>query len=185
MKTSLAILCGLAGLALATAAFGQENTTAGGPGRGPHGMGPGGHGFPPPVMALLDTDKDGVLSATEIAAAPEVLTKLNTTDDGVLTQEEICAGCAAARDANCPAGGQGKGLGKGKGKGPGGDPFLMKLLDADKSGTISLEEVTNASAALLKLDKNGDGQLTPEELRPRDGRGHRGPPPAEQAPAQE
>jgi Ca2+-binding EF-hand superfamily protein len=31
---------------------------------------------------------------------------------------------------------------------------------------ISANEIANASAALLKLDKNHDGQLTPDELHP-------------------
>jgi hypothetical protein len=31
---------------------------------------------------------------------------------------------------------------------------------------IDAEEISNAPAALRTLDKNGDGQLTPDELRP-------------------
>ncbi len=43
---------------------------------------------------------------------------------------------------------------------------LLKALDANKDGTISAEEIKNASQALKKLDKNEDGELTREELRP-------------------
>lgn len=73
-----------------------------------------------------------------------------------------------------------------KSKGPGGKNFgqqqgagrpemagklaqrlpLMMALDADKDGTISVAELENASKALAKLDKDGDGALSPEELRP-------------------
>lgn len=43
---------------------------------------------------------------------------------------------------------------------------LMKALDADQDGTLSAAEIQNASAALAKLDKNSDGVLGPDELRP-------------------
>jgi hypothetical protein len=57
--------------------------------RGPHGDGPP-HGPPgPPVMVVLDTDRDGTLSSEEIAAAPEALKKLDKNDDGELTEEEL------------------------------------------------------------------------------------------------
>jgi hypothetical protein len=40
------------------------------------------------------------------------------------------------------------------------------VLDADHNGVIDQQEIANASAALKQLDKNGDGQLTREELGP-------------------
>ncbi len=43
---------------------------------------------------------------------------------------------------------------------------IFMTLDADADGVISAAELKNASTALLKLDKNGDGQLTAEEVRP-------------------
>jgi len=42
----------------------------------------------------------------------------------------------------------------------------MMALDTDKNGEISAKEIQNAAAALKKLDKNGDGKLTRDELRP-------------------
>lgn len=42
----------------------------------------------------------------------------------------------------------------------------MEALDANHDGVIDETEIANASAALKKLDKNGDGKLTAEELRP-------------------
>jgi hypothetical protein len=45
-------------------------------------------------------------------------------------------------------------------------PPLELALDANKDGTIDADEIANATAALKKLDKNGDGKLTPDEYRP-------------------
>lgn len=43
---------------------------------------------------------------------------------------------------------------------------IMKALDADEDGQLSPGEIENASKSLLKLDKNGDGIISPEEMRP-------------------
>jgi len=62
-------------------------------------------------------------------------------------------------------------------------PPLFAALDANHDGVIDQTEIANASAALRTLDKNGDGNLTPDELmpprlRPGEGFGHPpGPPP--------
>ena len=62
--------------------------------------------------------------------------------------------------------------------GPGGPGFpggplgmmqmmpLMKVLDTDQDGTLSASEIANASKALVHLDKNGDGIISSEEMRP-------------------
>ena len=42
----------------------------------------------------------------------------------------------------------------------------MTALDSDGNGEISPEEIKGAVAALKKLDKNKDGKLTEDELRP-------------------
>ncbi len=55
-------------------------------------------------------------------------------------------------------------------------PPLMLALDANQDGVIDAVELKNASAALTKLDKNGDGKLTQEELRPNRPEGQQGPP---------
>ena len=43
---------------------------------------------------------------------------------------------------------------------------LMAALDANRDGVISESEIAGAAAALKKLDRNRDGKLTAEELRP-------------------
>jgi hypothetical protein len=45
-------------------------------------------------------------------------------------------------------------------------PPIAATLDADGNGVLSEAEISQASSQLLKLDKNGDNQLTAEELCP-------------------
>lgn len=87
-----------------------------------------------------------------------------------------------------PPGGQGPGPGQRPGPpggrmGPGprgefGPPpnLLMQALDADRDGELSATEIADATAALKKLDRNTDGKLGREELRPRRGPGGPGGP---------
>jgi Ca2+-binding EF-hand superfamily protein len=58
--------------------------------------------------------------------------------------------------------------GPGDGRGPGfrGRSPVFAAIDADHDGSLSAAEIANAPAALQTLDKNADGQLTAEELRP-------------------
>ncbi len=66
--------------------------------------------------------------------------------------------------------------------GPGGGPGGMRMpnpiieaLDLNKDGTIDAEEIAKASESLKKLDKNGDGKITPDEYRPQRPGGPGGP----------
>jgi Ca2+-binding EF-hand superfamily protein len=51
----------------------------------------------------------------------------------------------------------------------GGQPprIVLQALDTDGDGQLSAAEIEAASASLLKLDRNHDGQLTPEEYSPK------------------
>ena len=69
-----------------------------------------------------------------------------------------------AADSTSPA--------QGERRGGGGNP-LFAALDANGDGVIDASEIANAPAALKKLDKNGDGKLTREELRPGNREGQR------------
>lgn len=60
--------------------------------------------------------------------------------------------------------------------GPGGPPIIAAL-DLDHDGEISAAEIRRASESLRTLDRNKDGKLSPDELRPRPmGPGPDGPP---------
>ncbi len=205
-KTLLA-LCLLAPSALFAQGPGQR---PGGPG------GPVGPLQPPrPTIVALDTDKDGTLSATEIAASNKTLLLLDKNGDGQLTADEFTAPMVMneppsseelihrlmAMDKNGdgvltkdevpermqPLFDRGDTNHDGKLTAdeiralsaaqptPAGprmrpnstrqDPIL-RALDTDQDGTISAAEIAAAPKTLLTLDKNGDGQLTMNELNP-------------------
>jgi hypothetical protein len=83
-------------------------------------------------------------------------------------------------DAPFPPGGPGM-------RGHRGPPPFIGALDANRDGIIDADEIANATAALKKLDKDGDGQLSLAELLgPRPGGGPPGqgdrPPRPEGAP---
>ena len=78
----------------------------------------------------------------------------------------LAAFSAIAQDNNNdgpPGGGPGNHGGPGRPH----PPFpLIGALDANHDHVIDSNEIANASAALLTLDKNGDGKLTPDEYLP-------------------
>ena len=125
-----------------------------------------------------DTNKDGKVTAEEVEAQlaihkQEQLTKKDTNGNGQLERGELAnmpAARFAALDADKngslsqtelaavhPLGKKGKALLKGKGKG--------LLGDADGDGAITkAEAVAGIQQMAKKLDANGDGKLTQEEL---------------------
>lgn len=101
-----------------------------------------------PVLAALDSDGDGTIAATELAAAPNVLSKLDADHDGKLAPEEM-------RPRFGPGGRGGRGRGPG---GPGGEPGGGRPAETEPPSSADL--VKN----LLSFDRNGDGNLTKEEV---------------------
>lgn len=105
-----------------------------------------------------------------------------------LTLALLAALAVTAVDAQRPDGDRPDRGGLGAGRGGFGGRFqlpVMKALDADGDGDLSEKEIENASVALKSLDKDKDGVVTADELRPDFGRGveGRGPggPPREAA----
>jgi hypothetical protein len=98
-----------------------------------------------PIVAALDADMDGVISAEEIANAGAALAALDTDADGSLSQEETrparperAAGCRGPRD-------------------------VMRH-DVDGDGVVTLEEFTaHATEAFGMIDANVDGQIEQTE----------------------
>lgn len=194
MKQKNIIIATLA-LGLATTTLlAQDNPRPGRP--GPDGEG-GRQLFrhrmpPPPLIVALDANHDGTISADEIANASTALKTLDKNNDGQITGEELRP--TPPERPEGPKDGDRRGPrpdGERKGPPPGGrgegdfhkfhherafnmpPPPMIGALDANHDKTISADEIANASAALKTLDKNNDGQLTMDELRPE----HRPPPP--------
>jgi len=130
----------------------------------------------PPLIAALDANHDGTISADELANASAAVKSLDKNGDGAIQMEQLRPkppeGAKDGERKGPPPGGQrpdgerkGPGPGPG-GPGPGGIPPVIGALDANGDKTISADEIANASAALKKLDKNGDGALQKEETRP-------------------
>jgi hypothetical protein len=75
----------------------------------------------------------------------------------------VAATIAGAQDSQPPMQ-QGQG-GPGKGHRPPPNP-ICQALDVNHDHVIDADEIANAPAALKALDKNGDGKLTEDEIRP-------------------
>jgi hypothetical protein len=137
----------------------------------------------PPLVAALDADHDGTISAEELANASAAVKGFDKNNDGAVQLEELRPkppegeGKDGERKGPPPGGQRPDGERKGPrpgGPGPDGErkvfnlptPPVIGALDANGDKTISADEIANASAALKKLDKNGDGALQKEETRP-------------------
>ncbi len=169
MKTPKLILASIALGALTLSASAQPTGSPQDgppPGRG-QGQGQGRHHrMPPPIIAALDANHDGAISADEIANASAALKTLDKNGDGQLTKDEY-----TPQRPGQPGAPEGRHDGPPNGQG-GGDhpkrpvPPVDAALDLNGDGVISADEIAKAPASLLTLDKNNDGQLTREELMP-------------------
>jgi Ca2+-binding EF-hand superfamily protein len=187
---ALALGIGLSALAAVAQTTNNPPPGDGPPPDGPPGGGPG-RGFrppPSPLVRALDANGDGIISADEIANAATALLTLDKNHDGQLTPDEFRPKMGPGmRPHQPPSDGGPEGQPQGTNNFHRPLPPLIKALDANGDGIISADEIANAPAALLTLDKNHDGQLTPDEYQPRGprphggmdgmGPGHRPPPP--------
>jgi uncharacterized protein YuzE len=114
------------------------------------------------VVATLDIDRNGVLSAVEIAHAPTVLRALDLNADGALSSDELRR-FEAKRQAEMSAANPARPSRSGHLSAGFNVAFA---LDANHDGEIQAMEIANATLSLKTLDANGDGQLTSNELRP-------------------
>jgi hypothetical protein len=99
-----------------------------------------------PVLAVLDANQDGKISADEIRNAARALRRLDTNGDGKLEEREVNPDRAVLMASN-----------------------VMISLDANGDGRISASERTGPLAARLRhildrADRDGKGYITEEDL---------------------
>ena len=102
-----------------------------------------------PVMKILDVDGDYTISGRELILAPAALRTLDRNHDGKLDPWE----CGAAEGGPLPAAFISR------------NPVLA-VIDTDRNGELSAEEIAHSPVSLQALDRNGDGRLTPDEYLP-------------------
>jgi len=93
-----------------------------------------------------DKNGDGKISQDEFPGAPQFFDRLDANGDGFITEDEI---------------GRFRGM---RGDRPRLGENLLKLLDADSSGKVSPEEFARITDLFARLDRDGDGALTSDEL---------------------
>jgi hypothetical protein len=99
-----------------------------------------------PIIDALDVNHDGVIDSNEIANACAALKTLDKNHDGQLSYDETHWTSQPEHESEP-------------------EPVIA-VLDTHRNDIISSNEIANAAVALKKLDKNGDGKLTPDEYSP-------------------
>lgn len=125
------------------------------------------------TLMAFDRDASGTLERSEVPQRFQGLfDRADGNKDGVLTGDELrqaaaqpSAGTDAPPDGRAGRGGR-------FGGGPGGAPLepLVRALDTNADQVISSSEIAAAPTALKTLDRNGDGQLSRDEITPAFGR---------------
>ena len=146
-----------------------------------------GQGGPPPnrgeaaarprplIDTTLDVNGDEIIDAGEIANAPTSLKKLDSDGDGLISLKECVPPRPGGQSEPARHGGPlGQTAAGSAGVASDGRPRppIFAVLDVNGDGILDASEIANAAAMLKKLDKNGDGQLAPDEYRPPRPRGH-------------
>lgn len=130
-------------------------------GRGGFGRGRRPDPRPAPIMTAIDRDGNGEIGSEELAQASEALWSLDSDQDGSLTRGETMP-------PEPPPAGRGEGQPVRPDRWPRAHP-IDTALDADNSGDLNSLEIDAAQTLLAKLDADGNGALTRDELAGRFG----------------
>jgi len=170
MKHKINITIMALGLVLPAVSLNAQDADRPARGEGRPGR-PGGH----PLIRILDTDKDGVISKVELSAAAEAVKKLDVNGDNQITREDLADIRDERREARTEKTEDADAAKEAKPARPEGArrPVMPVLaaLDVNDDKVIDTSEINSAPQSLAKLDANGDGQLTANELRPARGEG--------------
>lgn len=134
----------------------QRGGQRGGGGQGQRGGMRGGQRPVSPLMSALDANKDGKLSAEEIANAVTALKTLDKNNDGVLEATELA-----------PSRPQRGGGGGGRGGWGDASSIVDRIMerDADKDKKLSKEEAGERMAGMFgQVDTDKDGFLSRSEV---------------------
>ena len=171
MKFKMKMMATLFAVAFPIMASAQEEGKEKAGGRRPNmqrpGPGPEAGGFPGgpmgmlqmhPLMKILDTDKDGTLSTSEIANASKALIQLDKNGDGIISVEEMRPDPSTMPGGFAGAGGNGQFNGAMMGQ-------MFERSDANKDGKLTGDEIPERMRDRLKMiDKDGDGAITKSEF---------------------
>jgi EF hand len=159
----------------------MEMPARGGPG-GPGGPGGGREGGGPPpeqpapgptaddllsMLLSFDRNADGKLQKAEVPERQAgIFERGDTNTDGILDTAELKK--LTTDQAAAPVAPQ-----RGPRGGFGRFDVASVALDTDQDGEISRQEIASAATSLKTLDKNNDGLITADEVRPAMGGGPR------------
>ena len=116
-----------------------------------------------PLLKILDQDGDGLLSTDEIQSSAISLKAADKNSDGVLSPAETKITFPAGKKS--PPGFVGKII-----KNPRVQP-LVNVIDRNGDWTIDADEIYNSTAAIRRLDHDGDWSLSKREFAIRLGEG--------------
>jgi hypothetical protein len=119
----------------------------------------------------FDANGDGKLQKSEVPDRMQGIFERGDADkDGILTADEVRAMARAQSQQAAGRGRGGEGGREGEGRGGRGGPGMMDpifaALDTNHDNEIDAAEIDRAPTALKALDKNQDGVLSPDEVRP-------------------
>jgi hypothetical protein len=152
-----------------------EATPATTPQSGTFGYAPTGTAGPPanPLFDAIDADRDGTISTRELRKAVATLKRFDVDRDGKITRAETLNNQQAMPTDNTPAGaGAQGGFRRSNGNGFGGvngdpRPAGPNLLQFDRNGDgqVSADEMPTQMRGMMRGgDQNGDGRLDAGEI---------------------
>jgi len=114
------------------------------------------------MLRRWDRDGDGKVTAEEFPGRDEMFQRLDADKDGALTDADVKAASAKApRKPGSDRPGRDR-----PGKGPAKAGSIIEQQDTDGDGKLTRAEFKGTNEIWRLLDRNGDGWITADELKP-------------------